>query len=120
MLQKEPTRSLGNKAEDYACQLLVQNSYKIIERNFHSRFGEVDIIATKDNTLFFVEVKARWNNKFGLPEEAVTPTKLWKIQKTAEYYASINKNLPQKMQILVVALEIVGTSAKSAKIIDVF
>ena len=87
MEKKSPSSTLGKKAEDYASRFLLQNGYKIIDRNFRSRFGEIDIIALKDDVLVFVEVKARWSTKFGLPEEAVTPQKLWKIGRTGEYYS---------------------------------
>lgn len=113
------TSSQGKIAEDLAVDLLSHNNYKILERNFHSRFGEIDIVATKDDYLVFIEVKARWSNMFGAPEEAVTPSKLWKIQKTAEYYSSLNPNLPKKLRIDVVALEMEGNNILSSKIITV-
>ena len=119
MLQKRQTSELGRRAEDFAVKLLEGKGYKIIDRNFRSRFGEIDIVATEGTTLVFVEVKARWSNKFGSPEEAVTPSKLWKIRKTAEYYALINSKTNQKMRIDVVALEINGGSVTSSKIIRV-
>lgn len=78
MLQRRLTSNLGKLAEDFAVSLLQGKGYKIIDRNFHSRFGEIDIIAEENETLIFVEVKARWSPKFGVPEEAVTPQKLLK------------------------------------------
>lgn len=114
------TSFLGKKAEDYAISLLKKTSYKVLDRNFHSRFGEIDIIAIKDGVLIFVEVKARWSAKFGTPEEAVTPGKIQKIVKTAQYYYMTHKNLPEKQRIEVVALEINGGNVTSSKIIQVY
>ena len=112
--------SFGKKAEDLAFQLLKQNGYKILERNFRSRFGEIDIVAQDKDTLVFVEVKARSNRNFGLPEEAVTPSKLRKIQKTAEYYSLTHAEFPQKLRIDVVSLEFTGEVVTSSKIIKVY
>lgn len=119
MEKKRQTSTQGKLAEDYAVKLLIENSYTIIDRNFHSRFGEIDIIALKDGVLIFVEVKARWSAKFGKPEEAVTPSKLWKIGRTGEYYSLLHPDLPKKLRIDVVALEIRDQKVSSARIINV-
>lgn len=79
----------GKYGEDIAVNYLIKNKYKIIQRNYHfSRYGEVDIIALDKNTLCFIEVKTRSNDKFGTPFEAVTKTKLNKIYKCAMSYIS--------------------------------
>lgn len=119
MQVKRQTSELGRLAEDFAVELLTSKGYKIIERNFRSRFGEIDIVATEGRILVFVEVKARWSDKFGAPEEAVTPSKLWKIKKTADYYALTNSKTNEKMRIDVVAIEIRGGLVTSSKIIHV-
>lgn len=118
-MPRRATSKLGNLAEGYAVKLLLSKDYKIIDRNFHSRFGEIDIVAIQGATLVFVEVKARWSRKFGAPEEAVTRSKLWKIQKTGEYYSILHPDLPKKLRIDVVALEIEGVQVSSSKIIQV-
>lgn len=58
--------------EEIACRLLKEKGYRIIETNFRTRFGELDIIASKDNFLVFVEVKLKKGTDFGLPEEMIT------------------------------------------------
>ena len=113
------TTNLGKSAEDLACKLLDQNGYKIIERNFRSRFGEIDIIAEFDNNLIFVEVKARWSLKFGSPEEAVTKQKIYKIIKTAQYYSLTHPKLSKNLRIEVVALTMLNDQILSYKIIKV-
>jgi len=117
--KKRQTSLQGNLAENFASNFLSQNGYKVIDRNFRSKFGEIDIIALKDDYLAFVEVKARWSNKFGLPEEAVTSSKLWKIGRTGEYYSLLHSDLPKKLRIEVVALEIEDRKVSSARIIKV-
>lgn len=99
--------------------MLLTDGYKIVERNFHSRYGEIDIIGIKNDTLIFTEVKARWNDRFGTAQESVTNQKLNKIKKTIDYYLFTHKNMPNKYMIKVMALEINNSGIVSIKIIDV-
>lgn len=119
-MAQRPTSKVGKLAEDYASRLLSSKGYKIVDRNFRSRFGEIDIISIKDSRLIFSEVKARWSLKFGKPEEAVTPGKIRKITKTAEYYSMLHPNFPKSLRIEVVSLEIEDGKLKSAKIISAY
>ncbi len=82
------TRKIGKKAESIAALFLKQKNFKIIERNYYSEFGEVDIIAKDKNNLWhFVEVKSKKvNSKYGRPEEAVDEIKRERIKKTVEVY----------------------------------
>ncbi len=114
-----PKNGLGKRAEDYASELLISKGYKIIDRNFRSRFGEIDIVAMEGDTLVFAEVKARGNTRFGLPEEAVTPQKLRKIARTGEYFSLTHPTLPKKLRIEVVALNIDDGGTIFSKIIIV-
>ena len=82
------SRKKGNLAEDKAVDFLLDRGFKILERNYYSRFGEIDIIAFKDETIRFVEVKSGK----GEPIFNITPSKLSKIQKTSEFY--LNKKKP--------------------------
>lgn len=77
---------LGAYGEDIACEYLIQNGYRVLERNFACRAGEVDIIAMQKDIVVFAEVKTRSSDKFGLPSEAVSAAKQKKIVKTALYY----------------------------------
>jgi len=78
------SRAKGNIAEDKAVCFLEDNGYLVIERNFYSRFGEIDIIATKDNVLHFVEVKS--GEDYELAVQNITPRKLSRIVKTLQVY----------------------------------
>lgn len=86
------TTSIGKLGEEISTSYLKQKGFLILEKNFHSRFGEIDIIAKKDSTLVFVEVKARSSSVFGTPAESVTSQKLKKLIKTANYYCLLHKN----------------------------
>ncbi|MFT8592790.1 MAG: YraN family protein [Bifidobacterium sp.] len=65
-------RSLGILGESYAEQWLTCRGWTILDRNWHTRYGELDIIATDtEGVIVFVEVKTRRNHRFGHPHEAV-------------------------------------------------
>jgi len=77
---------LGNKGEQAAVQYLENHGYLIRERNYRARTGEIDIIASKGDTISFVEVKTRGSVKYGAPAEAVNYLKQQKIIRTAQMY----------------------------------
>lgn len=79
-------QDIGNRGETAACRYLKKNGYKIVERNYRKKCGEIDIIAKKDDMLCFVEVKTRKSINFGLPCEFVTQSKQQKIIHTAYTY----------------------------------
>ena len=81
------SRQKGDFAEDRAIDYLQEQDFLVIDRNFSSRFGEIDIIALKDKVLHFVEVKSGEYD----PIYQITPSKLSKIQKTAYIYMSRKK-----------------------------
>jgi len=85
-------RNVGSTGEVIAEKFLMNNGYRILEKNFYYQHGEVDIIAKDGETLVFVEVKTRRSGRFGAPEEAVTPKKQEILRRTAEGYV-ILKNL---------------------------
>lgn len=84
-------RNLGSKKENDAAMYLKNLGIRIIEQNFNTRAGEIDIIGLDGEYICFVEVKYRKNRNCGLPEEAVNINKMKKICKTANYYMYINK-----------------------------
>jgi len=78
-------RNIGKLGEDCACKYLLSKGYSILDRNYHSRFGEIDIIA-KRGELVFVEVKARTSSQFGTPQSSITRRKIQRIIKTVLYF----------------------------------
>lgn len=86
-------RELGTVFEQKAADFLVSNGYTIIERNFRCKIGEIDLIATSEGYLCFVEVKYRANNHSGFPGEAINYRKMFRITRTAEYYM-LTKHIP--------------------------
>jgi len=84
-------QELGQLGEKLAKKFLEEREYEIIQQNFKSREGEIDIIAKdKDETVVFVEVKTRTSLEFGNPSEAVNQIKKEHILKTAKYFLYSN------------------------------
>lgn len=80
------TNISGRKGEDFAADFYLKTGCEILERNYHSRFGEIDLIAKKDNHIIFVEVKTRDENAVDAPSASVTKSKRKKIILTAMKY----------------------------------
>lgn len=79
-------KQTGDYGENIACKYLKNMGYKILERNYRIRGGEIDIVAKDKDTLVFVEVKTRYSHEYGLPEESITPWKIKALLKTARFY----------------------------------
>ncbi len=94
-------RQLGKLAEDLACLTLKQKGYQIIQRNFCTKNGEIDIIAKDKQTLVFVEVKAKTGIFFGSPEEMVNRRKLEKIKLMAQIYLE-QKKIPCRIDAVTI------------------
>ncbi|HID96241.1 MAG TPA: YraN family protein [Candidatus Latescibacteria bacterium] len=79
-------KAVGSKGEGLAAEFLKRKGFRILERNYRTRAGEIDIIARKGDTLVFVEVKTDRSGQFGPPETWVTPAKQRQIAKMATWY----------------------------------
>lgn len=89
---KRYNREVGKKGEEIAAKFLQEKGYKILERNYSTKFGEIDLIATKNNVLSFIEVKLKQSEDFGTPEEMIGRGKLARVQHMAEYYLLENSD----------------------------
>lgn len=99
-------REFGNKGEDLACEYLIKNGYKILERNKHfSKLCEIDIIAKLKDKVVFVEVKTRKSNAFGSPMEAITKTKYNNIKTGALSYVQEHKIKAFQIDVIGITLE---------------
>lgn len=90
---KKCNKDIGDYGENLCKDYLTSIGYKILDEKFKIKTGEIDLIAIDKNILCFIEVKSRFNNKFGRPMEAVTIAKQHKIYKTAQYYLLKHPNL---------------------------
>ena len=82
--------SIGKIGEELTEEYLINRGYRIIERNYKNKIGEIDIVAFCEDILVFIEVKTRTSLNFGYPYEAVNRKKKEKIVKTSLLYLSIN------------------------------
>lgn len=100
------SRKIGTEKEEEALLFLQNMGYKVLERNFQTKFGEVDLICIDEDCLVFVEVKYREKSDFGRAYEYVTPAKIKKIKKAA--WAYIKKHachLPDSYRLDVIAID---------------
>lgn len=105
---------IGKLGENLAADFLIRNSYKVIAKNYHSRFGEIDLIAEKDELIYFIEVKTRTSQKFGPAEFSVDTNKRERILKTIQDY--IFKNKTERGWAFGVVAVYLNMSSRMAKI----
>jgi putative endonuclease len=111
---------IGLKGEDYASDYLVSLGYRIKERNFRTQVGELDIVAEKENKIFFCEVKTRIGDLHGKPYEAVDYRKLHHIRRAAQAYVLHNKIKNSKLSVQVISIELFPNMAlKTIKMYEV-
>ncbi|MFA5029880.1 MAG: YraN family protein [Patescibacteria group bacterium] len=105
---------LGKFGEQLAAEFLKRNGYKIIDKNFYTPFGEIDLIAESGDEILFVEVKARSGEDFGYPEVAVDRRKTSHLLKTIGLYLE-RKNLNNFWRLDIISVEI-DRARKVAKV----
>lgn len=110
----------GKAAENAAVEFLKAKGYKILERNYKNKLGEIDIIAQLKGVICFVEVKARHTLNLGVPQEAVTARKQRQICRVAVYYLKSNKLLERPARFDVLALLYVDNQPEISLITDAF
>ena len=89
----ELRKQMGNTSEDIALEYLQERGYRLIQRNYRCKAGEIDLIVQKDDILVFAEVRSRTGTQYGEPSESVNRKKQDKIRKTAKYYLYCNRHL---------------------------
>ena len=94
----------GKTSEDDAARYLRKNGYKILERNYRTNLGEIDIIAKEKGVIVFVEVKARTSTRYGSPKQAVNPGKQKKISMTAQCWLKAKNQTGAKARFDVVTV----------------
>lgn len=107
-------RDRGVTGEDYAVCALQKSKYEIIERNFRTPAGEIDIVARDRDCLVFVEVRTRSSVEFGLPQETVVARKRDRLCRAARWYLQKNKRDDAVCRFDVVA--IVVNDAESPRV----
>ncbi len=106
---------LGAWGEEMAAQLLLKKGYRIAERNYRCRMGEIDLIARKDRLIVFVEVKLRKNRLYGEAREFVTASKQRKILVTASFYLAAHPRA-QELQARFDVVEVYAPQGKDGPV----
>ncbi len=105
-MPKSDRGAVGRVGEDLACGYLQDQRFTIVDRNWRTRAGELDIVARREGLTVFVEVKARRGTAYGEPEEAVTPAKAHRIRGLAvEYLASHGGSALTRFDVISVVLD---------------
>ena len=94
------TRQVGNVSEEAAAAELVRRGHEIIERNWKTKWCEIDIVSKKDDTIYFTEVKHRRNDRSGDGLAAITPRKLRQMKFAAELYAMNHPGLSLRLVVV--------------------
>jgi putative endonuclease len=123
---EDPRRGRGQAGEEIACGRLEHGGYTIIDRNYRTRFGELDIIARQGDTVAFIEVKARIDKSHGEPFEAVTWRKQGRIRRVAEAWLMANerdenyRDCVYRFDVVSILLDSRGGARVYEHIIDAF
>ena len=111
--------SIGCEGEEIAVKKIKKKGYKIIERNYRTRLGEIDIIARDGEYTCFVEVRMRKNNDFGSPADTIDERKQQKIIKAAKKYALEKKlyDTPMRFDAVLVNADVLSDETVSIELI---
>ena len=115
-------KEVARIGERFAERHLKEKGYQIVERNYRSRFGEIDLIAKQGKRIVFVEVKTRRTLKFGVPQAAVTPAKQKQISKLALSYLQTHGllDVPCRFDVVAIFLSSKSTPARLTHIENAF
>ena len=103
---KNQNKITGNRGEELASKYLEKKGFLIVERNFRTRFGEIDIVCRDGQTLVFVEVKTKIGHDFGEPEEMVNKSKIGKVKRMGEVYLQDNKlDVACRVDVVAIVME---------------
>jgi putative endonuclease len=97
-------QQIGKDGESAAAEFLKKKGYKILEQNYRSSLGEIDIIAEDRKTIAFIEVKTRGSMGYGSPKSAITPEKQRKISMVALLYLKKNSRMNARARFDVVTI----------------
>ena len=107
-----PTQRQGRQYEDLVCAHLQRAGLQLLDRNFHTRCGEIDLVLREQQTLVFVEVRFRRSIRYGSPVASVNPAKQRKIRQAAKLYL-LMKGLYEKVPC---RFDVVGVTPEQDKL----
>lgn len=109
------TTSIGREAESSVAEQLKKQGYKLVDQNWRTKYCEIDLIMSKDNVMYFIEVKYRKNDIFGSGLEYITPKKLKQMKFAAEMWLSSNDWAGEST---LVAAEVRGELGREVELVE--
>ena len=97
-------KQIGDIGEKIAADYLLDKGYQLVDNNYTTRYGELDLVALEGGNPVFVEVKTRTSAAFGTPEASVTPAKLERIQNAALLWLQVHPEYPDDWRVDVIAI----------------
>jgi putative endonuclease len=97
-------KTFGNMGENLAAVFLRDKGYQLLDRNYHTRFGELDLVMLENEMVVFVEVKTRTSKKFGSPEDSINSSKMEHLQNAGLLWLQEHPKSPDDWRIDVVSI----------------
>ncbi|KJS02960.1 MAG: hypothetical protein VR68_01980 [Peptococcaceae bacterium BRH_c4a] len=112
--------SLGRAGEEYAAKYLQKRGFRIVERNFRCKLGELDIVARDGPFLVFTEVRSMTGKAFGSPQESITDKKKKKLRQVAQFYAKFRNvgDTPMRFDVVAITADSGGNVIKLDHIVN--
>lgn len=105
-MRKQYNFQTGRLGESTAKEYLEKKGYKILERNYRTRYAEIDLVVQHGDSLVFVEVRTKTGDRFGTPEESLTPWKKERLRRNAAaYVAKANWTGPYRLDAVCIVLK---------------
>ncbi len=120
VLRRRQTREKGNAGEDLGADFLKGRGFRIVARNYRTRFGEIDIVAEHRGELVFVEVRSLSSSSRHLPEETISFEKQKRLSLTAQAYLQKNRLEDRVARFDILAIEIDGSTPTVRHLPDAF
>lgn len=117
-LNKPFRLSLGERGEMIAHDYLAKAGFRILEKNYRCKIGEMDVIAKKNSRIVFVEIKTRSQEKFGRPEESVHPQKQKKLLQVASWYLKERKKAEAAVSFAVLSIQLKESGEPEIRLIE--
>lgn len=105
-------QELGKMGEGWAARFLKEKGFRIVDCNFRTRWGEIDIVARKRKEYFFVEVKTRQSLDYGHPLESLPPYRVARLEKMAQFYALRRRLLDRPLHLSLLGIDLSGPSPR--------
>lgn len=109
---------LGQKGEQLAWDYLVKKGYRILDKNYRCRLGEIDVVAEKGRRITVIEIRTCSGERFGRPEESIGAVKQRKLVRLAEWYLKDKKKMGCRVSFDVVAVTFRGNEFQEIRLIE--